>query len=634
MDLRFLRENIRAFFVGSKRKNTEVLFKGMLPNGTAVFDLEVEEDHSFCINGLFAHNTNCKCRWEIVPVDKKKGDYDAYWRMSDAEHCQTCIERAQRWNPLRIRGLQLELPNVKETRLKEIMGEVSRIFDRISHKHLQGQHDQERHGWRYGKNARMSSPENQAEYETWLKRSEGRAINQAALGTARRKISGAREKLADAFETYSGRESHDGRKERLAFIVKNQSLMNEITILDQDIKDVTSRIEYRKEIIRVAEAGGEGSPEWRDLAGNRTRQENDEYWLQLKKEERAKVEEQRAEVSKQLEAANSKLKDAEATLRRTAEDYANTDVSFAVSEGMREGSVVRKRILNADKVALRRLEKIQNDIMTAQQSAEDYAYDKASRVDLLNDPALRVEIESEIYQLHKKQQYQIKRLAVLKDELSSITSAQIEEAHKLLFQNNPEGVKPNFTGLDVKDDYERSWREGFDVANHLAGYGSTKLVPDPELNTTLDIRSYCKPPERDITFRKSSPGGLNLYYVELVNASIGADKGAVIHELGHHIEHHDRLIARATHEFLVRRTKKETPKKLAELLPGRNFSNDEVSKPDKFYDPYMGKIYNDMSSEILSMGMELFYENPVRFARLDPQTFDFVYAVLRLGGKV
>lgn len=32
-----------------------------LPKDTVVFDLEVEEDHSFCVEGLFAHNTNCHC---------------------------------------------------------------------------------------------------------------------------------------------------------------------------------------------------------------------------------------------------------------------------------------------------------------------------------------------------------------------------------------------------------------------------------------------------------------------------------------------------------------------------------------------------------------------------------------------
>jgi len=49
--------------------------------------------------------TNCACRWEIKKVDEKRGDYDCYWRLEPGkEHCQTCLERSEQWNPLRIRG--------------------------------------------------------------------------------------------------------------------------------------------------------------------------------------------------------------------------------------------------------------------------------------------------------------------------------------------------------------------------------------------------------------------------------------------------------------------------------------------------------------------------------------------------
>lgn len=51
--------------------------------------------------------THCRCSWEIVTVDAAANDYDCYWRMSDAEHCQTCLERAATWSPLEIRGGRL-----------------------------------------------------------------------------------------------------------------------------------------------------------------------------------------------------------------------------------------------------------------------------------------------------------------------------------------------------------------------------------------------------------------------------------------------------------------------------------------------------------------------------------------------
>lgn len=51
--------------------------------------------------------THCKCVWEIVTVDEAANDYDCYWRLGAAEHCQTCEQRAATWSPLEIRGGRL-----------------------------------------------------------------------------------------------------------------------------------------------------------------------------------------------------------------------------------------------------------------------------------------------------------------------------------------------------------------------------------------------------------------------------------------------------------------------------------------------------------------------------------------------
>lgn len=48
--------------------------------------------------------------------------------------------------------------------------------------------------------------------------------------------------------------------------------------------------------------------------------------------------------------------------------------------------------------------------------------------------------------------------------------------------------------------------------------------------------------------------------------------------------------------------------------------------------PYMGKDSADNgSTEILSMGLELMYRNPVALAKQDPDMFDFIYSVVRRG---
>lgn len=53
--------------------------------------------------------TRCKCAWNVEAVDEAAGDYDAYWIRHASDSCQTCIQRAAEWNPLRIRGGELVL---------------------------------------------------------------------------------------------------------------------------------------------------------------------------------------------------------------------------------------------------------------------------------------------------------------------------------------------------------------------------------------------------------------------------------------------------------------------------------------------------------------------------------------------
>jgi hypothetical protein len=48
--------------------------------------------------------TNCRCRWDIRWLDREELNADCYWRMGQAEHCDTCRSRAETWAPLKVRG--------------------------------------------------------------------------------------------------------------------------------------------------------------------------------------------------------------------------------------------------------------------------------------------------------------------------------------------------------------------------------------------------------------------------------------------------------------------------------------------------------------------------------------------------
>jgi hypothetical protein len=50
---------------------------------------------------------NCRCSWDVQQLDGD-GNYDAHWRLGGSEHtCQTCVQRAGEWGPLKIRNGRL-----------------------------------------------------------------------------------------------------------------------------------------------------------------------------------------------------------------------------------------------------------------------------------------------------------------------------------------------------------------------------------------------------------------------------------------------------------------------------------------------------------------------------------------------
>ena len=102
------------------------------------------------------------------------------------------------------------------------------------------------------------------------------------------------------------------------------------------------------------------------------------------------------------------------------------------------------------------------------------------------------------------------------------------------------------------------------------------------------------------------------------------DVNTVVHELGHELEYSDPIVHKEALKFLRRRTKGEKFEWL-----GDNYDTDERTKKDKFLHPYMGKDYEGKATEIVSMGLEHFITDPVKLAKVDPDMFDFIYAIVR-----
>lgn len=113
-----------------------------------------------------------------------------------------------------------------------------------------------------------------------------------------------------------------------------------------------------------------------------------------------------------------------------------------------------------------------------------------------------------------------------------------------------------------------------------------------------------------------------------------SDIGVALHETMHNIEDQNPIMLANSLAFAKYRTGSEKSQTLKKLT-GYNYKN-EYAKPDKFFNPYCGKIYGVMkdydtayASEIMSMGIQELFTNPIEFAKKDREYFNFVIANLR-----
>jgi hypothetical protein len=112
------------------------------------------------------------------------------------------------------------------------------------------------------------------------------------------------------------------------------------------------------------------------------------------------------------------------------------------------------------------------------------------------------------------------------------------------------------------------------------------------------------------------------------------------HEIGHHVELAIPGLADKAAAFRDYRTGSEPPTRLNTLPGGDHYRESEIGKKDDFdrvFDGstnayYVGKSYGaapGTSTEIVSMGLEQLYRDPVKFAQNDPEYFQWLVTNLR-----
>jgi len=114
-----------------------------------------------------------------------------------------------------------------------------------------------------------------------------------------------------------------------------------------------------------------------------------------------------------------------------------------------------------------------------------------------------------------------------------------------------------------------------------------------------------------------------------MNLAKGTKELSVVHELAHALEFSDTKTVEKERVFWESRTQGE-----AEGPSGRQYASSERGKVDEFLTRYAGRVYRNpqgkyLGGELISMGVQLLWEDPVGFAKKDPGHFEFTVEVMR-----
>jgi SPP1 gp7 family putative phage head morphogenesis protein len=188
---------------------------------------------------------------------------------------------------------------------------------------------------------------------------------------------------------------------------------------------------------------------------------------------------------------------------------------------------------------------------------------------------------------------------------------QTAVATKLLIIKTPPQTKnyKNATGLQQAIKDAQAWIKKY-VISELAPQTGVKLKFKYDL-----MRAYAQGATGEIFF-----------------GSYERDAGVVVHETAHVIHWNNKEVADLINAFFEKRTEGESMSKY----------HGEDTKKDHFYNPYVGRVYGwegrnmgratdnkFYGQEVLSMGMQAMYSDPVKFYKDDKEHFLFTYAIMR-----
>lgn len=162
-----------------------------------------------------------------------------------------------------------------------------------------------------------------------------------------------------------------------------------------------------------------------------------------------------------------------------------------------------------------------------------------------------------------------------------------------------------------------------DLVEEVAGFLPRAMVRAASRNAVGNYRS--RP-----ALRVEEQDSVRAYYSNSHLAMVISrqdGRRVVAHELGHWLENNVPGMRSAASAYLRARTAGEEPRRLRELV-GSWYDDHEVAKPDRFVNPYMGKIYDTGNTELVSMLFEDYTENNHETAVKDLEAYTWFLGVL------
>lgn len=277
----------------------------------------------------------------------------------------------------------------------------------------------------------------------------------------------------------------------------------------------------------------------------------------------------------------------------------NTHVN-RVKEGLKNYSKKTESLVKDFESIVPPRDKYSSDLEKLDQSSKELRSQKGET------PEKEEEIRTKIWQ-------NIMTRSEIEEKISKENKERFEKISEVLRKNGKTNFKVTAGKSTIKGIYDR-------LNGVLGGVFGENIRTDnaPEVRA-LKGRAYYNP--ADNSFKVERNG----------------DFGEVIHEYTHFLEARNPKMLTNSLAFLEYRTKGDKAQSMnSAYTDGRSFKASEVTKKDRFFTPYCGKIYsnsgeyrNAYASEIMSMGVQRLFTEPAKFAKEDREYFDFVVANMR-----